>query len=95
VGRGTEAHLYWNCDASRDRESTTTELLVGFPALYSRLLAGLMRRMPNEQQRLLAITILAGGLCGLAAVSFHISTGFVQSWCINRATSAPGHSWIW
>jgi len=54
-----------------------------------------MRRMPNEQQRLLAITILAGGLCGLAAVSFHISTGFVQSWCINRATSAPGHSWIW
>lgn len=51
--------------------------------------------MPNEAQRLFAFTILAGGLCGLAAVAFHISTGFVESWCINPATNAPGHSWIW
>ena len=32
-----------------------------------------MHRLPNERQRLLAFTILAGGLCGLAAVAFHIS----------------------
>jgi CIC family chloride channel protein len=66
-----------------------------FSALYSRLLAALMRRMPSEQQRLLAVTILAGGVCGLAAVSFHLSVGYVQSLCINRATGAPGHAWIW
>ncbi len=54
-----------------------------------------MRRMPNERQRLLAFTILAGGLCGLAAVAFHISTGIVEALCINRATAAGGHSWIW
>ncbi len=54
-----------------------------------------MGRMPSERQRLLAVTIVAGGLCGLAAVLFHISTGIVESLCINRATSAPGHSWIW
>jgi CIC family chloride channel protein len=54
-----------------------------------------MRRMPNERQRLLAVTIVAGGVCGLAAVAFHISTGLVESLCINRATGAPGHSWIW
>ena len=29
--------------------------------------------MPSEPQRLLAVTILAGGLCGLAAVAFHLS----------------------
>ncbi len=51
--------------------------------------------MPNEGQRLFAITIVAGGLCGLAAVSFHISVGLVESLCINPATVAPGHSWIW
>ena len=54
-----------------------------------------MRRLPNEQQRLLAFTILAGGSCGLAAVAFHISVMRLEALCINPATSAPGHSWIW
>jgi CIC family chloride channel protein len=54
-----------------------------------------MRRLPNEQQRMLAFTILAGGLCGLAAVAFHISVLRLEALCINPATSAPGHSWIW
>ena len=54
-----------------------------------------MHRMPNERQRLLAVTILAGGLCGLSAVAFHISVGLVESICINPATGAPGYSWIW
>ncbi|MGA3079946.1 MAG: chloride channel protein [Terracidiphilus sp.] len=51
--------------------------------------------MPNEGKRLFVITIVAGALCGLAAVSFHISVGFVESLCIDRATSAAGHGWIW
>lgn len=51
--------------------------------------------MPNERQRLLATTIVAGGLCGLSAVAFHISVGFVEALCINRATAAGGYYWIW
>ena len=51
--------------------------------------------MPNERQRLLAITIVAGGLCGLAAVAFHVSVVWLYGLLIDRATSAPGHSWIW
>ncbi len=51
--------------------------------------------MPNEQQRLLAFTILAGGLCGLAAVAFHLTIGWAEALFINRANAAPGHSWIW
>lgn len=54
-----------------------------------------MRRLPNERQRLLAFTILAGGVCGLAAVAFHICILRLQSICINPATTAPGHLWIW
>ena len=57
--------------------------------------AWLLRRMPTERQRLLAVTILAGGLCGLAAVAFHLSIGGLEALLINRANAAPGHSWIW
>ena len=53
-----------------------------------------MRRMPNERQRLLAVTILAGGLCGLAAVAFHLSIGWAEALFITRANSAPGPGWI-
>ena len=51
--------------------------------------------MPTERQRLLAITIVAGGLCGLAAVAFHVTCYVLYGFFINRATSAPGYSWIW
>jgi CIC family chloride channel protein len=53
-----------------------------------------MRRLPNERQRLLAVTILAGGLCGLAAVAFHRSLWWMEALLIDRANAAPGHSWI-
>lgn len=59
------------------------------------LLAWVMRRLPNERQRLLLFTILAGGVCGLAAVAFHASVGFASRFMIDRAVAAHGHSWIW
>jgi len=71
------------------------EYWIGFQGLYARFLAWLMRRVPNERQRLLAFTILAGGLCGLAAVAFHLSIGWLEALLIDRANAAPGHSWIW
>jgi chloride channel protein, CIC family len=63
--------------------------------LYYRLTAWLMRRLPGERQRLMAITIVAGGVCGLAAVAFHISVTKLYGLLIDRAASAPGHTWIW
>ncbi|MGO9435635.1 MAG: chloride channel protein [Terracidiphilus sp.] len=71
---------------------------VGLTGLYTRVLAWLMRRMPNERQRLLAFTILAGGLCGLAAVAFHKGVAWLEGLLIDRAAAGhadPGnHSWI-
>jgi len=67
---------------------------VGFEGLASRFYAWLMRRMPTERQRLLAVTILAGGLCGLAAVAFHGSIHWLEVLLIERANAAPGKSWI-
>lgn len=62
---------------------------------FSRILAWAMQRLPNERQRLLAFTILAGGAGGLAAVAFHICTLRLEAWCIVPATAAPGYRWIW
>jgi len=50
--------------------------------------------MPTERQRLLAVTILAGALCGLAAVAFHLSIGWAEALMIDRANTASGQSWI-
>ena len=67
----------------------------GVAEQFSRILAWLARRMPGERQRLLAFTILSGGLCGLAAVAFHISVGRLEALWIESAAAAPGHAWIW
>jgi chloride channel protein, CIC family len=58
-------------------------------------MAWLVRRLPNERQRMLAFTIVAGGLCGLAAVAFHKTIQWLEKLLIDPANNAPGHSWIW
>ena len=66
----------------------------GIAGTWPRFLAWLVRRMPNEQQRLLALTIIAGGLCGLAAVAFHLCIAGLEKLLINQANAAPGHTWV-
>jgi CIC family chloride channel protein len=41
------------------------------------------------------LTIVSGGLCGLAAVSFHVGIGKAETQMIGRAMNAPYHSWIY
>ena len=82
-----------NLDPGKAQRQTNT--WSGLASLYQRAFAWMMRRMPSERQRLLAVTILSGALCGLAAVAFHSTIGWFEAVFIDRATSAPGHSWIW
>ena len=63
-------------------------------SVFSRFLAWFTTRMANERQRLLAVTILAGGLCGLSAVAFHLTIAWLENLMINRANFAQGHTWI-
>ena len=88
-------HLYLKCDVLRRGVFPELKYWVGIEGLVSRFFAWLRGRVPNERQRLLAITIVAGGLCGLAAVAFHVSCVRLYALLINRAAAAPGHSWIW
>lgn len=41
-----------------------------------------------------ALTVILGGICGLAAVAFHLSIELVSRLAIGRAMSAPGFLWI-
>lgn len=52
------------------------------------------RVLPLESQRLFALTVLLGALCGLAAVAFHLAIELVSRLAIDRALAAPGSSWI-
>ncbi len=77
------------------RASPKLRYWFGIEGLFARFFAWLARRMPNERQRLLLITIAAGGLCGLSAVAFHVSCQFLYGFLIDRAAAAPGHWWVW
>ena len=55
----------------------------------------LLRAVPNERQRLFALTVVIGGACGLAAVAFHELIVLVSSLAIDPALAAPGRTWIW
>ena len=72
----------------------TVSYWVGMRNLSYRFWVWLIHRIPNERQRLLALTILAGGLCGVAAVAFHVSVGLASALLIENATSLSRHTWI-
>ena len=59
------------------------------------LLRIFLRLMPSENQRVFAVALVAGALCGLAAVSFHLAIIAAEGNLIDRAFHAPGRTWIW
>src|SRR3982751_1271649 len=64
-------------------------------AAFKTRFSGLLRRVsPTERQRLLALTVISGALCGLAAVAFHRGISRAESLLILRANSVPGPTWI-
>src|ERR687884_1422802 len=54
-----------------------------------------LRVLPSERQRVFALTIVIGVLCGLAAVAFHLAIRATEQQLIGRAMSAPAPFWIW
>lgn len=66
------------------------------PASFrNRINSFLLRVTPTERQRLLVLTIVCGGLCGLAAVSFHLGISKAEVLLIDRALAASHPSWIY
>jgi len=52
------------------------------------------RLVPTERQRLFGLTIAIGGVCGLAAVAFHLAIQVVAAATIERGMVAGGDRWI-
>jgi chloride channel protein, CIC family len=50
--------------------------------------------LPSDRQRLFALTLVIGALCGLAAVAFHLCINVVSHYAIDAALDAPGRTWI-
>ena len=59
------------------------------------LLRLFLRLVPSESQRVFAVALVAGALCGLAAVSFHLGIIWTEGKLIDRALNAAGRTWIW
>ena len=55
----------------------------------------LLRVTPTERQRVLALTVISGALCGLAAVAFHLGIVKVEALLLDRALYAKYPSWIY
>ena len=54
-----------------------------------------LKLIPEEGQRVFALTIFVGAICGIAAVAFHLAIHFAEIHLIDRAQAATGYSWIW
>lgn len=52
--------------------------------------AALRRRLRSESRLVLATTLVAGAVCGLVAVSFHLAIRSAQARLLDRAMDAPG-----
>jgi CIC family chloride channel protein len=59
------------------------------------LLRVFLRVVPSENHRVFAVALIAGALCGLAAVSFHLAIIATENRLIERALHAHGRVWIW
>ena len=69
--------------------------LFNFDLLRKRIDVLFVRFVPTERQRLLALTILSGAVCGLVAVSFHQAITKGEALLIERAIAAPRLTWIY
>lgn len=58
------------------------------------LLRLFLRLVPSESHRVFAVALVAGALCGLAAVSFHLAIIWTEARLIDRAFTATGRMWI-
>lgn len=62
--------------------------------VHRALLRGVGKLTLSDQNRVFAITLLAGGICGLVAVSFHLAIRFCETQVFDRLVLGEGWGWI-
>ncbi len=62
--------------------------------IHRALLRGVGKLTLSDQNRVFAITLLAGGVCGLVAVTFHLAIRFCEKHILERFVTGDGWGWI-
>lgn len=75
-------------------QSVGTRMRQRWAAASDQALRAFLRLVPTEQQRLFALTLVIGAVCGLVAVAFHGMIRLAEQLFIDRALAMPGRSWI-
>ncbi|MEO8696347.1 MAG: chloride channel protein [Acidimicrobiales bacterium] len=78
-------------DAQTTRRSPLGGLTSRFDLAFLRRLSGFV---PSERERVYGIMLVAGALCGLAAVGFHLAIKKAEHLLIERALSAHSPTWM-
>src|ERR1700742_1458695 len=66
----------------------------GLRTLRLRALRAELRFAPTETQRVFAVTLAVGVVCGLAAVAFHFAISIGERLLFNRALNQPAPAWM-
>jgi chloride channel protein, CIC family len=69
-------------------------LITGLRALRAFALRVERRFAPTEPQRLFALTVVIGVVCGLSAVAFHFAIALSEKLLFDRAINAPEQLWV-
>jgi CIC family chloride channel protein len=78
----------------REEERERSQAGLSIEALRLWLGQAQRRFQPSERQWLFALTVVIGGICGLAAVGFHLLIDLVARLTIAPALAAPGASFV-
>ncbi len=62
--------------------------------LGTRALQRFLSLAPTERHRLFVLTVVIGGVCGLAAVAFHSAIRWSSRMFLERTMAAPDHTWV-
>lgn len=76
------------------RKALSRLFLPRFRAFKLVALRFFVRFIPNESQRVFALTLLVGALCGLAAVAFHLAIIAVEGFLIEPAMASSHYLWL-
>jgi len=62
--------------------------------IHRALLRGVGKLTLSDQNRVFAVTLLAGGICGLVAVTFHLAIRFCEVQILERFVAVEGWGWM-
>lgn len=81
-------------DSNYDIRDLKHDLQRAWIAASEYALRAFLRLVPEERHRLFALTMIVGGVCGVAAVSFHSAIRTIERLLTEQSRGAVGNNWV-